>query len=547
MPSFDKITAVLTGNRILFLGTLFLVTLIFRSPSMLIDYYDVDVLAAIIQTQEYMAGDIPHVDFTISKKDLYHVPFRIAYKMSAEYGWVIANFFGIIIVFLTSIFIYLAGKRVFSREAGIWAAFLYAILISSFNRHFMALNGEVVFNLPVAASLYFYVLFIQTAGKARFVHLALSLLCGFISYSIKFQGIIPLLVIPFHLVIYKPWYENRFSIKYFLSLTSLASAGLVIFMADYFFTGKFAPKIVSSVLGMAVYASGHGFNPAMYFGKIIHRNGFLFLWHFVLWAPAIIYFCSMARRRFRPETAAETAVIVFALGYYALIYTGGQRMYFHYFMAVYPALAILSAGALLYHGSAVMEKIKAKALALLMIPALFFLSWNYKDVVIRHFAPRAFYNEGSVLYWARAVLVGTFDDYLLPGKAYINAVERIKNLTNTCDRIFVWGSGPYLYYFSERRMGSNTLWPKGTIDRIAEDYRKGTSESLANARSYEQGMIDIMEKKKPVLFADTSGNDFAYFDTPVTPLVSEYVNRNYEYIETVDNIKLYLRKKQLSR
>ncbi len=543
MPSFDKITAVLTGNRILFLGTLFLVTLLFRSPSMLIDYYDVDVLAAIIQTQEYMAGDIPHADFAISKKDLYHVPFRIAYKMSAEYGWVIVNFFGIIIVFLTSLFIYQTAKRVFSREAGIWAAFLYAILISSFNRHFMALNGEVVFNLPVAASLYFYVLFIQTAGKARFGHLAVSLLCGFMSYSIKFQGIIPLLVIPFHLVIYKPWYENRFSIKYFLSLTSLASAGLVIFMADYFFTGKFAPKIVSSVLGMAVYASGHGFNPAMYFGKIIHRNGFLFLWHFVLWAPAIIYFCSMARRRFRPETAAETAVIVFALGYYALIYASGQRIYFHYFMAVYPALAILSAGALLYHKSALMEQIRAKALVLLMIPAFFFLSWNYKDVIIRHFVPRAFYNEGIVLYWTRAVLVGTFDDYLLPGKAYINAAGRIKNLTKPGDRIFVWGNGPYLYYFSERRMGSHTLWPKGTIDRIAENYQKGTSESLASAHFYEQGLIDIMEKKKPVLFADTSGNDFAYFDTPVTPLVSEYVNKNFEYIETIDNIKLYLRKK----
>ena len=131
----------LENKKYLFLLFLFIVTFLFRLPTLFNDYYDADELAAIVQTYEYLAGDIPGVDFHESKLPLYHAIFKLSYSLSYENGYVIVHLITILIVFLTSFFIYLLGFKLHSYRAGILGALFYSILISSFNRHFMATNG----------------------------------------------------------------------------------------------------------------------------------------------------------------------------------------------------------------------------------------------------------------------------------------------------------------------------------------------------------------------------------------------------------------------
>jgi len=57
----------------LFFLFLFLVLFALRLPTLFNDYYDADELAAIVQVREYLAGAIPGVDFSESKKPLYHL------------------------------------------------------------------------------------------------------------------------------------------------------------------------------------------------------------------------------------------------------------------------------------------------------------------------------------------------------------------------------------------------------------------------------------------------------------------------------------------
>jgi hypothetical protein len=142
------------------LGLIFLTVLILRAPALFNDFYDVDELAAITQTRDYLAGYIPGADFVESKNFLYHTIFKGAYTISPDHGWVIVHFITMLIIFLTSVFIFFIGKKINGFKTGALAGLFYAALVSSFNRYFMATNGEVVYNLFLAAGLYFIVSYI---------------------------------------------------------------------------------------------------------------------------------------------------------------------------------------------------------------------------------------------------------------------------------------------------------------------------------------------------------------------------------------------------
>ena len=176
---------------------------------------------------------------------------------------------------------------------------------------------------------------------------------------------------------------------------------------------------------------------------------------------------------------------------------------------------------------------------LLLIPSLFFFLWNVKDITLKHFFPEGFYNEGKILYWTRAALVGSLNHYLLPEPSYKDVCEYIEKITVPGDRIFVWGDGPYLYYFSKRRMGGTTLWPKNTIARIKHLYEKGDNLSITKAENIEKGLIDTIERKKPALFIDTSDNGLTNFHYTPTPLVEKYIKDHYSLFNIVSKMKIY--------
>lgn len=526
-------------NKAFFLLILFFISFIFRMPTLFNDYYDADELAAIVQTYEYLAGDLPGRDFSESKLPLYHAIFKAAYSISYEYGFVIVHIITIIIVYLTSVFIYLIGLKLRSFEAGILGALFYSILISSFNRFFMATNGEIIYNLPITAGLFFLINFLSSAGTKSIIPFLLSLAMGFGAIGVKFHGLIFLLFFIFFFVFYYPYYKNTLTGRYLLMLTLILSLIVLLFIIDLYSTRYFAPKIISSVGKKIYYATIRGLNPMIFIFKFIHRQGMLILWHFVLWIPIGVYLVSFIKNKFRSDTLEESSIVVLFLFTYFLIFAGGIRLYFHYFMAVYPTLCILSSLALTKIDNRKIRYIKQRLMILLLIPSLFFFLWNVKDIALKHFFPEGFYNEGKILYWTRAALVGSLNHYLLPEPSYKDVCEYIEKITVPGDRIFVWGDGPYLYYFSKRRMGGTTLWPKNTIARIKHLYEKGDNLSITKAENIEKGLIDTIERKKPALFIDTSDNGLTNFHYTPTPLVEKYIKDHYSLFNIVSKMKIY--------
>jgi hypothetical protein len=191
-------------SRYLFL-ILFFAVLILRIPTLFNDYYEADELAAIVQARDYIAGYIPLVDFAESKHFLYHSLFKFSYSISYNYGWVLVHLITVFIVFITSVFIFFAGKRISSYKTGALASLFYAVMISSFNRQFMATNGEIVYNLFFAMGIYFFILFLDSDIKKGMIFFIFILLAGLGAVSIKFHGVIFLIYIFFFIAVYNPF------------------------------------------------------------------------------------------------------------------------------------------------------------------------------------------------------------------------------------------------------------------------------------------------------------------------------------------------------
>lgn len=530
------------NNTLFLLSILLLLTVFFRSPTLFNDYYDVDELSAIVQTHEYLDGRTPGVDFKESKLPVYHAIFKFSYKISPEYGWVIVHLLTILIIFLTSWFIFLIGKKLKNTEAGFIGAILYSVLISSFNRHFMATNGEIIYNLPVTAGLYLLLLIISTKNiNKKILYCLLLLITMIIASQIKFHGVILFIFCFIFSTMYIPFYKNIISKKYIIILLSSFVFILFLLLLDYLTIDLITTVFIIKFYSKIFYATADkGLNPFYFLIKFIHHQGLLYLWHFIAWFPATVFiYRTLIKNKGKAETIQLGALALFFILTYLMLFGGGARLYYHYFMAAYPGLCIISGISLITIENKNILFLKKHFIKFLLVPALFFFSWNTKDVIIKHFYPQAFHNEGKILFWARAGVMGTWDDYLLPHKSYLDTVKYIKKNTKQTDRIFVWGSGAYLYYFSNRKMAIYHLWPKNAAIKIHSYYKENTKESIKKAILKEEKYVEQLRTNKPVLFIDTSPSGFAHFNLKVPRLIKKYLDKHYTYKTEINKMKIY--------
>ncbi|HNX59846.1 MAG TPA: glycosyltransferase family 39 protein, partial [Spirochaetota bacterium] len=497
------------NNRVYLFIIIFIAAFLTRLPTLFNDFYDVDELSAIVQTKEWLIGHIPGIDFKESKLPFYHAVFKLSYLISPSHGWVIVHLLTILMIFLTSICIYSLGKKVKGHTVGAVAAILYAVLISSFNRHFMATNGEVVYNLPVTAGALFFITALTDIRLIkRFIFLILTAISIYAAINVKFHGVILLVFIAVILALYYPFHKGVFrKIAKVYLVISIATILAILF--DLAFTHMFANNYLLFVKNKLFYATeARSKSPAFFLAVFSYRQLTLLLWHFIIWVPGVILLYRLFRSRFKGiNFALGSTAILFVLTF-LMVFGGGARVYYHYFMAAYPSLCILAAFALCgSNGSlskGIIPKTAKNAVIIALVPVTFFFAWNIKDVIIKHAAPDAFYNEGPALFWFRAIVVSSVNDYLLPNESYKATIKYIRKNTSPEDTIFVWGDGPQLYYFADRRIAVKHVWPKNAAIRINKFYKANTPESVAQAASIENEFIRFIEQRKPALVIDTS-------------------------------------------
>lgn len=142
--------------------------------------------------------------------------------------------------------------------------------------------------------------------------------------------------------------------------------------------------------------------------------------------------------------------------------------------------------------------------------------------------------------------MGTYNHYLLPDQDYKGAAEYIKETTKDNDRLFVWGDGPYINYFSDRRMGGYSLWMKNTAYKIRELYSIGTRDAIVQARNIENFIINDLVKKDPMIIVDVSKNGLSGFKVSLKESrhLYKYVSFHYYLDKSINGIDIYRKKKK---
>jgi 4-amino-4-deoxy-L-arabinose transferase-like glycosyltransferase len=474
---------------------LFVATGIFilRLPTLFVEYYDIDVLTSFIAAKSKMAG----LPFAYNKGPVYHWILNTFYVLFGQ-NPASFHFAGILIIILTSFFIYLLGKEVYSRRAGLIGAMLYGFFISAFNRQFMAVNGEIVYNLFFMASFYFFYRWHFKKQPLNVFPLAGTLLLGIFT---KFQGLWALLALVFFYVIARPlyvWENRKTKLRYFILLFSTAVFLTALLIIDWNIT-HFVMKegLKAKLIGFYSYVAVRGFDPVFFLGKLGHRLGMMIVFHFLLWIWGIKGIIRFFKER--PKNSGELYIVALTLFLFFIIFLAGQRLYFHYFVQVYPLLSLI-AGFQLTKDFETKEKTKKTAFKLLLFPLIFFFIWNVKDAYITNYKPSWFYNEGKFLSGFRYYVIGQNNDYLLPHPSYTEALKFLKERTQGNERIFVWPEGAEFVYFADLPPATTHFWYNvGALRCLKEVGRFADSKNTCG-----EDIAGLLKSAKPDFFIDLS-------------------------------------------
>ena len=520
-----------------------------RIPAYFNDYYDVDELSAIVQTKQYYSGLTPGIDFKESKHPLFHALFKVSYGINQEYGWVILHILVSLIVALTGAVIYRTTKEITDKsETAFAAGILYTVMICSFNRYFIATNGEIIYNLPVSVGALSIVLFLKTEKVFnKIIYLLLLASSSAISAGVKFHGLIISIIAVLFFVVILPLREGKINRKYAITMLSFLSAFIAIFAADYFIFEIFSHKVITDISSKIRYATlVYGLEPLSMISKFLHRQGLLTIWHPLIWISFFAFTISFFKNRVFFKTEKKRLfIIVSAIITYLMDFAGGKRLYFHYFMTSYPFICIVSSIYIEEGRNKLSFFFKKHFKKFLLIPAFFFFLFNVKDAVIKHAAPELFIFESKASYYFRLIALGTTNDYLMPDKLYFNLIEYIKTKSNKEDKIFVWGDGAYIYYFSNRLPAAYHMWPKGTIVEITSAYQSQNTAKIQRAINREKEIIYYIEKYNAELFIDTSEaatsklGSISPFSYEITPLIKDYLKSNFIFETEVNKFKIY--------
>ena len=314
---------------------------------------------------------------------------------------------------------------------------------------------------------------------------------------------LPILYFCIFYIFYYPYFKySKGKNGLIISIFTVIFSSLILLFGIKLILPELYSKIFS-LMGYAV-AAERKFTFLNFISRFVFKHTLFFTWHILLWVPVLAYLLKFIRNFLKSETIEESAIVIFFILSYLMVFSGLARLYFHYFMISYIGLSLLASNVLFSPDKFSIMFIRKRMAALLLIPAIFFLSWNVKDIVIKHYFPNGFYKEGKFLFWTRAVLTGRYNEYLLPKYVYKNTIDYIRKITKPGDRIFVWGNGPETYYFSERNMGGYDLWPKSALFEISKLYKKNNKNSVKVGKQIEKNFIHYLKLKKPLIFVETS-------------------------------------------
>ena len=399
---------------------LVLLTVVTRLPALLHPQPIINEAIYSVVANEMVDGGRPYVDAVERKPPLLFWTYEAIFEVAGKYDWAAVHTVALVWTLLTMAGLYVIGRELFGSVTGLIAALLYSIFQPWARGQNLALNGELLMNLPLVWA--WAIAFRRRASRTR-PELLFSggLLCaGFL-----FKQPAAIAAVPLGAYLLLPAYRRSRSLqgKQLLLHAALLTAG--------FFGTLGAVALVLWRQGILHEA----------FDRIFTDNAVphFFVTRMFLWTLAFAGTClplligtvmACRDRRLWEGRLAERSALVGLLAASAIGTAAGGRPYVHYYIQLIPPLAMLAAP---FYAQLWSRKIPPPFR--LLRPSLTY-AWLALTVV-------AF----SIVYWAE----------LTAQRQSTETGRYLAKHSSPNDRIFVWGQAAKIYLEARRRPASRYI------------------------------------------------------------------------------------------
>lgn len=462
-------------------------------------------------------GGTPYVAVVDNKPPGLFYWYEIILKLFGDTNVLAVHIAAMVWVALTCFVICKIGKKVYSQDAGYFAALCYAIFTTTYTPPYLDANVSLISALPLSLS-FLYLLKWNEDDKTMW--LFVSGLFTASAFLIKQQV---LLQVPFTVLIFAYLYFAGFkgSLKKLFCGTLSYVAGLLLVSLFVFGVlyrqGALIPLYEATWKASLSYIN-LGESYGSYWHRFFMRAGTYFLGTSPIWV-ALIY------KLFHRTIKSPYSVFLWLwlLINIPAVTTGG-RFYGHYFIQLLPAACLIGGIQFSEWWNA---PGKRNRILIGVVLSVFTIGWMI---------PRIFYQT----------LADRYGFHNLRVEKKIGSYLNEKMAPD--GKLFVWGVDPGIYVLADRDPATRLLVSNSLVGRspgIVE-----TQQGSANTDSMiaEQDWITLFEdftKNPPQYIVDcSSGNlrDYGKFSIRNYPRLHNYISIFYNKEATIEGVDIYRRK-----
>ncbi len=510
-------------TRTIFLIVLALI-LITRAPMLWETYMHSDEALFLLSSKLWRLGGIPYVTWFETKP--------LGVYLYYSLGDIrIVHFITLLWTLLTAWALYGIALKIRvapekKNERAAMAAIAFVLFSTFWDPTIVSVSIEVVLLLPWCLCILLLPTDPQSATPTRSV---LSGLMAAAAFLCKYQAgiLLPIVALYYWVILWRWFPEWRF--KKALSHSLLFGLGFlplpILMLAYLLHRGSWEGFVFWNVYGNAQYISDG--NAVVALGRKIVTQVFRYLASTaLLWFLAADRLLSLWRKRrdlAQESSAYESLIWVWLLLSWIPV-SVGKRFEDHYFLFLTPALCVLAATALSSWPLERRLRWRAALTAAVLVPALAFTITRYAVHPLNH----RFDGEDMNDYRPYA-------DYL-------------RQRTKPGDAIFVWGCAPAVYLYADRLPATRFLRTDVLAGRVP-GYEPSSGKPFEPQRYVVAGTWDMffedVARHPPAYIMDTAPtglHDFRLYPMTSSPLLMDYLKRNYVKETPFRNADVYRRK-----
>lgn len=491
--------------------------LVFRSVIFPAVSWKADEFFYLTGAREINAGRVIYTDFADIKPIGIFYIYALADRLAGgnlQCDFFVLRVFSVAAVFLISLMLWFIGKTLYNGRAGYFAALLFALYSTCVQgSEVLAANTELFSVLFLVASLCFYCRGKFRLGYRDLVPAAFLLSLAFLVNS-RCAAVVLAYVVCLFLFSQK---KGSAFLKTIVSAVAfLIPVALII--VYYWQTGHLDDYINWQFVFTKYYVGAYSLFMRIFRGVLVYRflAGLLPLLFF-----AGYLFLAGSSSREGGRFGRSGLFLLILLGVLWLsAFSGGKHVERYYFQLFIPLALLAGAGLDLFMTSHSGVTVKWLLVFMLLSSPVIYLHMNLISLWLdkKPMTYQAFMNERQ------------------------EAVDFIKNNSNSDDSILVWPFGDVFYCASQRKLATPIYDPSGHL--LGGKYLN-TKERVDQ---FYGMFFDHLEAAKPAVIVDstpffgTEGSDINEYMVPYLEKLREYVRANYDKVDLSGKYNVYKRK-----